>query len=87
MTAAVATIMAQHHTGAEMEVFERLLRIRRRAWPNSRMIVIADDLLGRRGCLVAALRELYRRQIVHRPEIASAIRRIGRQQEIDMASG
>ncbi len=84
-TAAVATIIAQHHKGAETEVFERLLRIRRRAWPNSRMIAIADDLLGRSGRLVAALRELYRHQIANRPEIADAIRSIGRQREIDMA--
>ena len=84
-TAAVATIMAQHHKGAETDVFERLLRIRRRAWPNSRMIAIADDLLGRNGRLVAALKELYRHQIANRPEIAAAISRIGRQHEIDMA--
>ena len=84
-TAAVATIMAQHHKGAETDVFERLLRIRRRAWPNSRMIAIADDLLGRNGRLVAALKELYRYQIANRPEIAAAISRIGRQHEIDIA--
>jgi hypothetical protein len=49
------------------------------------MIAIADDLLGRSGRLVAALRELYRHQIANRPEIADAIRSIGRQREIDMA--
>ncbi len=86
-TAAVATILAQRHAGEEAEVFETLLRVRPQAWPNSRMIELADDLLARGGRLVAALRGLYGRQIVDRPELVAGIRRVGREREIEMARG
>jgi len=86
-TAAVATILAQRHAGEEAEVFETLLRVRPQAWPNSRMIELADDLLARRGRLVAALRGLYGRQIVNRPELVAGFRRVGREREIEMARG
>lgn len=85
-TAAMATLLAASDPAAEEgAIFARLLRARPQAWPNSRMIAFADDLLGRDGRFVAALRRLYGHQIATRPQLAEAIRSYGRQREIDMA--
>ncbi|HET6466984.1 MAG TPA: hypothetical protein VFG43_01275 [Geminicoccaceae bacterium] len=81
-TAAMAILLTQHAPGQERRVFERLVAIRPQAWPNSRMIGFADELLGRRGRLVDALREHYHRQAAARPDLAEVIRRSGREAEI-----
>ena len=85
-TAAMAILLAQvDPEGDEDQVFERLLRIRPKAWPNSRMIGLADHLLGRSGRLTSALARLYGRQLSRRPELADTMRRIGRGREVEMA--
>ena len=48
-TAAAAMLMAQHNPGREADAFLALLEIRHQAWPNTRMVDIADRLLGRQG--------------------------------------
>jgi len=55
-TAAAAILMAQFNPGREADAFGHLRAIRAWSWPNSRMVGLADDLLGRDGALVAALR-------------------------------
>lgn len=77
-TAAMAILLARHLPGREGEAFDRLGGIRAGAWPNSRMIGIADDLLGCGGRLVAALRGFHRRQALDRPDLAQAMRADGR---------
>ncbi len=62
-TAAAAILMAQHNPGRESEAFDTLLSIRPRAWPNSRMIALADRLLERQGRLEAALRRYFARAV------------------------
>ncbi|HEX2728017.1 MAG TPA: protein-tyrosine phosphatase family protein [Beijerinckiaceae bacterium] len=85
-TAAMAMLLAQVHPDqAEKDIFERLLEIRPQAWPNSRMIGFADDLLARDGRLTAALARLYRRQLARRPDLAETMRYHRRGREIDMA--
>lgn len=85
-TAAMAILLAQQEpTTDEETIFARLLRVRRRAWPNLRMIEIADPLMGRKGRLLRGLGKLYGHQIVHRPDIAETIARYNRQRELDMA--
>ena len=85
-TAAMAIVLAQIHPDREEDdLFERLLSIRPQAWPNSRMIGFADDLLGRGGRLTSALARLYRRQLSRRPELADTMRRIGRGREVEMS--
>ena len=84
-TAAMAMLIAQAHPEAdEAEVFNRLIAIRPRAWPNSRMIGFADNVLGRGGRLVEALARLYRAQIPRVPEIANYMRE-HRRHEYEMA--
>lgn len=85
-TAAVAAILAQEDPCRdEDELFELLAAVRPQVWPNSVMIAHADELLGRNGRMVQALRRLYGRQLVQRPAQADYLRRYGRGREVDMA--
>jgi len=54
----------------EDAIVDRLVRIRPQAWPNSRMIRFADELLGRDGRLIVAVSRVYARRL-------AAIRREG----------
>ena len=76
--------MLARHTdvGDEPEIFARLRRIRPQAWPNSRMVGFADEILGRDGRLVAALKDHYRLQAVALPSFVEELRRSGRGSEI-----
>jgi len=81
-TAAAVILMAQAEPGSEVEAFGALHRIRPRCWPNSRMIGYADDLLGRKGTLIAALKEHQREILRHHPDIAELVRNVGRGNEL-----
>jgi predicted protein tyrosine phosphatase len=81
-TAAAAILMAQFNPGREAEVVDRLTAIRPQAWPNSRMIRFADELLGRDGALLAAIETIYRRAATDRPDLVAALRRFGRGAEV-----
>ena len=81
-TASMATLLARELPGQEALVFERLREIRPKAWPNSRMIAFADDILGCGGRLVEELRLHYLGQVERRPELAEMIRSLGRGAEI-----
>jgi predicted protein tyrosine phosphatase len=59
-TATAAILMAQHNPGRERETFAAVRAIRPSAWPNSLMVRMADEALGRGGALVEALREHHR---------------------------
>ena len=86
-TAAMLTLMAQTDPDEnEDRLFERLTEIRPQAWPNSRMIAFADDLLSRNGRLVDALRRHYGRQIQRKPEFAQWMQELGRNREVEMAA-
>jgi predicted protein tyrosine phosphatase len=63
-TAAMAILLAQAGPkGVEDSVFGQIQELRPQAWPNSLMIGLADELLGRKGRLSAALDRFYTRQI------------------------
>jgi predicted protein tyrosine phosphatase len=82
-TAAMATLLARHTPGGGEEgIFARIREIRPIAWPNSRMVDFADDILGRGGRLSAALREHYRFQAPRRPDFVEELRRNGRGAEV-----
>ena len=85
-TAAMLTLMTQAapETGDD-ELFERLRGIRPQAWPNSVMVAFADDMLGREGRMVAALRDHYRRQIERQPKFVEWMTALDRSRELDMA--
>jgi predicted protein tyrosine phosphatase len=86
-SASMATLLAEAQpTLDEDSVFARLREIRPQAWPNSLMIGFADDLLGRGGRFVAALRRHYGIQMRARPDLAQLIERVGRQKEVLMAA-
>ena len=86
-TAAMATILAQASPEEDEDrIFAHLAEIRPQTWPNSVMIAYADELLGRNGRFMAALRRLYARQLAAKPERAEPLRRGGRGREVDMAS-
>jgi len=87
-TATMAALLAVNHPHeAEDTIFARVLRLRSNAWPNSRMIALADDLLGRSGRLTRALGGLYATQLARRPEFGRFLRDNGRGYEVDLAKG
>ena len=85
-TAAMATVIAQANPEADEDaIFAHLEAIRPQVWPNSVMIDYADTLLGRGGRLTQALRRLYGRRLVGRPDLAEWMNRNGRGREVAMA--
>jgi predicted protein tyrosine phosphatase len=85
-TAAMATLMAQASPDDDEDaIFARLVDIRPQAWPNSVMIGFADEMLGRGGRLVAALRRHYGRRVASDPRFAEQMSRLGRAREVEMA--
>lgn len=86
-TAAMTTLLAEARPDEDPDaIFAEIRDIRPQAWPNSRMIAMADDLLGRKGSLVEALRRHYREQSELRPELVEMIIQSGREQEVAMAA-
>jgi len=83
--AMTALLMQADPEETEERIFERLVAIRPKAWPNSLMIGFADDLLGRGGRLTAALRRHYGRRLMLRPELADVMAGLNRAREVDMA--
>ena len=82
-TAAMATLLARHTPlGEEEGIFARIREIRPIAWPNSRMIGFADDILGRGGRLSAALRDHYKLQAPKHPQFMEELKRNGRGAEV-----
>lgn len=57
-TAAAAILLAQHNPGREAEAFDTVARLRPGAWPNARMVELADALLERNGALRAGLQAM-----------------------------
>jgi predicted protein tyrosine phosphatase len=83
--AMTALLMQADPEETEERIFERLVAIRPKAWPNSLMIGFADNLLGRGGRLTAALRRHYGRRLLLRPELADVMAGLNRAREVDMA--
>jgi predicted protein tyrosine phosphatase len=84
-TAATLMILAQAHPDeGEDELAKRLLHTRPQAWPNSRMITFADDLLDRNGRLMTATTGIYAQQLVRRPELGETMRRLNRGREVEL---
>jgi len=84
-TAAAAIVLLQRD-GIDRpdRVFAAVLDLRPQAWPNLRMIRLADDHLRARGRIVAAVGRVYARQLAARPEIADYMRAGGRGEEVDL---
>ncbi len=86
-TAAMTTLLAQLSPERSADdILQHVVDIRAKAWPNLRMIESADDLLNRKGTLVAASARLYAVQLERFPNIAEFMRNNGRSREVDMAA-
>lgn len=81
-TATAVILMAQDHPGREADAFDHLWAIRPRSWPNSRMLAMADDRLGRGGALVAAMRAHHARVAAAYPDFAALLRSGERASEV-----
>jgi hypothetical protein len=82
----MAILLAQAGSGGDEDrVFARIQELRPQAWPNSLMIGIADELLGREGRLSAALSRFYAQQLRRQPGTEQLMRKYGRGREVDMA--
>ena len=85
-TAAMLSLMAQANPDEPAEsLFARLVAIRPQAWPNSQMVGFADEQLGRKGDLIAALGRHYGRQIKNQPRFTEWMTTLGREAELRMA--
>ena len=81
-TATAVMLMAQHNPGREREAFAVLDSIRRPAWPNSLMVRLADDMLGRNGALIEAMREHHGRVARGFPVLAEQLKAGHRAHEV-----
>ena len=86
MLVAMAMLMAKIEPElSETEIFDRLLQIRPKAWPNLRMMTFADELMRRNDGFVKALGAVYRRQLIAYPNIRDLMRDNGRSRELALA--
>ena len=84
-TAAMAILLTQAAPkGSEDSVFGQIQELRPQAWPNSLMIGLADELLGRKGRLSAALDRFYTRQIRNQPGTEQLMQTWGGEAEVEM---
>jgi predicted protein tyrosine phosphatase len=85
-TASMILIIAQARPDLPADVIvQEVFRVRAKAWPNLRMIEMGDALLGRGGTIVAAVKDIYRAQLVIRPHLADFFIGENRAREVDAA--
>ncbi|MBV9218438.1 MAG: protein-tyrosine-phosphatase, partial [Methylobacteriaceae bacterium] len=83
-TAAMAMILAQTDPNrAEDDILAHVTRIRPQAWPNSRVVAFADELLGRNGRLLEAVAKVYAQRLTVIPDWAGLMTRCGRGREVE----
>lgn len=81
-TAAAIILLANHGSDAEAAV-ARVTQLRPIAWPNLRMIELADRLMNLDSGLVRAVRRHHARALLRRPELRDAFIRGGRAREVE----
>ncbi|WP_375465603.1 tyrosine phosphatase family protein [uncultured Methylobacterium sp.] len=85
-TAALLILFADAEPASRAETLvARLHALREPAWPNARMIALADAALDRSGTLSEAVRRLHALQLGVRPHLAELLRGLGRGSEVDAA--
>lgn len=84
-TATAIILMVRDRPGREAAAFAHLRVIRPFSWPNSRMIGMADALLGRSGALVGAMREHHVEMARARPDMMPYLRSSERGAEVPPA--
>jgi predicted protein tyrosine phosphatase len=81
-TAAAIIVLADRHGDPEGAV-EHVTAIRPAAWPNLRMIELADRMLRLDARLVGAVRRHHAKVLLRRPELREAFRASGRAREVE----
>lgn len=85
-TASMTLILAQAMPDVPApDILALIFSIRRKAWPNLRMIEMGDAMLGRGGALVAATHALHRLQIERLPVVREFQEQGGRGREVAAA--
>lgn len=83
-TAAMTLILAQARPDRPAaDALAEVARIRRKAWPNLRMIELGDELLGRGGELVRAAEARYGYVLSRRPDLGPLMIDMGRAREVE----
>jgi predicted protein tyrosine phosphatase len=85
-TAAAITLLASRHGDAEAAV-ARVTELRPIAWPNLRMIELADAARNFDGRLVRAVRRHHARALLRKPELKDVFTRHGRAREVEGLEG
>ncbi|MDB5361994.1 MAG: protein-tyrosine-phosphatase [Rhodospirillales bacterium] len=65
------------------EVVAEIVRIRARSWPNLRIIELGDEILGRNGSLVAAVRARHAEYARREPRFVRLMKELGRDREVE----
>jgi predicted protein tyrosine phosphatase len=65
------------------EIVAEVVRVRDRAWPNLRIIELGDELLGRKGTLVAAVRARHAEYAKRVPRFVQLMKDLGRAREVE----
>jgi predicted protein tyrosine phosphatase len=65
------------------DIVAEVVRVRDRAWPNLRIIELGDELLGRKGTLVAAVRERHAEYARRVPRFVQLMKDLGRAREVE----
>jgi predicted protein tyrosine phosphatase len=81
-TAAAIILLADHGGDAEAAV-DRVTAIRPGAWPNLRMVELADRLLKLETRLIRAVRRHHARVLIRRPELRDIFIAHGRAREVE----
>jgi hypothetical protein len=85
-SAALALILARVRPDLPApQILDEVFRVRRRAWPNLRMIELGDVALERKGELIEALSAVYRLKLQRHPELQRYFIECGRKREVDHA--
>jgi predicted protein tyrosine phosphatase len=86
--AALALLLVQAQPSlAAADIAEEVLRLRPTAWPNLRFIELGDGMLNRRGEIVEAAAQIYRKRLAQQPGLADMLIANGRVREVEAARG
>jgi predicted protein tyrosine phosphatase len=81
--AALALLLAQAQPSLPPSgIADEVLRIRPNAWPNFRIIELGDRALDKRGNLMTAAAEVYRRRLDQDPKLAELMQKNNRLREV-----
>ena len=85
-TAAMSLLLAKAQPDLPApQLFQQILAVRDRAWPNLRMLTLGEQILGRNGEFSEAVAALYAHQLERRPQLEEFFVEVGREREVALA--